>query len=68
MHESASVQQGPVMWTPEDINLLSPGGSPGETLVNTARLVQNRFKTEVCSVYLLEPSARERRSRAHAPQ
>jgi starch phosphorylase len=55
MHESASVQQGPVMWTPEDINLLSPGGSPGETLVNTARLVQNRFKTEVCSVYLLEP-------------
>jgi starch phosphorylase len=43
------------MWTPDDINQLSPGGNPGETLVNIARLVQMRFKTDVCSVYLLEP-------------
>src|SRR5271167_948846 len=35
-------------------NLAAEGGKPAETLMNVVALIAKRFKTEVCSVYLLE--------------
>src|SRR5580704_11194943 len=36
-------------------NLAAEGGKPAETLMNVVALIAKRFKTEVCSAYLLEP-------------
>src|SRR6478672_8968663 len=36
-------------------NLAAEGGKPVETLTNLVALIARRFKTDVCSVYLLEP-------------
>jgi glycogen phosphorylase len=42
--------------TREDIgNLTAEGGKPAETLMNVVDLIAKRFRTEVCSAYLLEP-------------
>src|SRR5258706_8257608 len=42
--------------TREDIgNLTAEGGKPAETLMNVVALIAKRFKTDVCSAYLLEP-------------
>ncbi len=44
------------LWTLEEISqLVSRRGSPSETLANIVELIQQRFATDVCSVYLLEP-------------
>ena len=44
------------LWTPEEINhLVSHNGTPAKTLDNIVQLIQRRFQTDVCSVYLLEP-------------
>jgi starch phosphorylase len=49
-HDSASP------WTAEQLNaLISPTGNASETLSNVVHLIQRRFGTDVCSVYLLEP-------------
>src|ERR1700687_5314331 len=34
---------------------MSESGSASETLTNIVHLIQHRFETDVCSVYLLEP-------------
>src|SRR4051812_6773764 len=39
----------------EVAHLISRRGQPSETLANVVRLVKERFETDVCSVYLLEP-------------
>jgi len=39
----------------EIANLARDGGKPAETLMNVVALIAGRFKTDVCSVYLLEP-------------
>jgi starch phosphorylase len=39
----------------EIANLAREGGKPAETLMNVVALIAGRFKTDVCSVYLLEP-------------
>src|SRR5579863_7996689 len=39
----------------EIANLTKEGGGPAETLMNVVALIAKRFKTEVCSIYLLEP-------------
>jgi starch phosphorylase len=39
----------------EIAHLAKDNGKPAETLTNVAALIANRFKTDVCSVYLLEP-------------
>ena len=45
----------PLLWTLEDISqLVSHSGNPTETLTNIVNLIQQRFATDVCSVYLLE--------------
>ena len=36
-------------------NLAAAGGKPAETLMNVVALIANRFQTDVCSAYLLEP-------------
>src|SRR6185503_14143750 len=51
MHTTPSL-----LWTLEEIGLLvSRSGNPSETLTNIVNLIQQRFATDVCSVYLLEP-------------
>jgi glycogen phosphorylase len=44
-----------VLWTLEEIGrLVSANGNPAETLNNIVHLIQQRFGSDVCSVYLLE--------------
>jgi starch phosphorylase len=51
MHTTPSL-----LWTLEEIgHLVSRSGNPSETLSNIVNLIQQRFDTDVCSVYLLEP-------------
>ena len=51
MHTTPSL-----LWTLEEIGqLVSGSGNPSETLTNIVNLIQQRFVTDVCSVYLLEP-------------
>ena len=51
MHNTPSL-----LWTLEEIGqLVSGSGNPSETLTNIVNLIQQRFVTDVCSVYLLEP-------------
>jgi starch phosphorylase len=45
-----------LLWTLEEIGrLISQSGNASETLTNIVHLIQRRFETDVCSVYLLEP-------------
>src|SRR5258708_10840389 len=49
-------RQSSYVLTLEEIgNLAAEGGKPAETLTNVVALIGKRFKTEVCSAYLLEP-------------
>src|SRR6266852_6398678 len=43
----------------ESSRLVSHSHDPQETLANIVRLIQNRFQTAVCSVYVLEPERQE---------
>ncbi len=44
------------LWTLEEIGrLVSQRGNAAETLSNVVDLIQRRFATDVCSVYLLQP-------------
>src|SRR5712691_4161805 len=52
---SPSSEEESLLWTLEEISrLVSHSGNPAETLANIVRLIQRRFETDVCSVYLLE--------------
>jgi starch phosphorylase len=54
--ESSGTYEGSLLGTLEEISrVVSHSGDPSETLNNIVRLIQERFKTDVCSVYLLEP-------------
>src|SRR3979490_492727 len=44
-----------VLTLEESGNLAAEGGKPAETLMNVVALIGKRFKTDVCSAYLLEP-------------
>jgi len=49
-------EEDALLWTLEDIGrLVSQSGDPSETLNNVVLLIKERFQTDVCSVYLLEP-------------
>jgi starch phosphorylase len=55
MTESPTSHEGSLLLTLEEISrLVSHSGNPAETLSNIVRLIQRRFGTDVCSVYLLE--------------
>src|SRR5256712_1883813 len=52
----ATTQEGSFLRTLEEISrLVSQSGNASETLTNIVHLIQRRFATDVCSVYLLEP-------------
>ena len=54
--ESFTTGDGSALWTLEEISrLISERGNASETLTNVVNLIQRRFETDVCSVYLLEP-------------
>ena len=54
--DSVSSHEGSHLWTLEEIGrLTSHSGNHADTLSNIVLLIQRRFGTEVCSVYLLEP-------------
>jgi starch phosphorylase len=54
--ELVTTHEGSLLWTLEEIGrLVSESGNPSETLNNIVHLIQRRFETDVCSVYLLEP-------------
>ena len=46
---------GHVLTTEEVKHLTEAGGKPADTLMNVVALIAARFKTDVCSAYLLEP-------------
>src|SRR5580692_7430584 len=48
-------QHSDVLTLEEIANLAAEAGKPAETLTNVVALIAKRFKTEVCSAYLLEP-------------
>jgi starch phosphorylase len=54
--QAVTVQEESRLWTLEEIGrLISQSGNASETLTNIVHLIQRRFETDVCSVYLLEP-------------
>ncbi len=56
MGEPPHTYEGSLLLTLEEISrLVSHSGNPTETLTNIVKLIQRRFETDVCSVYLLEP-------------
>jgi starch phosphorylase len=56
MSDSQAIAEGSMLWTLEEIGrLVSHNGRPAKTLDNIVELIQRRFQTDVCSVYLLEP-------------
>ncbi len=44
-----------VLTVDEIAHLAAEGGQPAQTLMNVVALIAKRFRTEVCSAYLLEP-------------
>lgn len=53
--ESNAEYEGSLLWTLEEISrLVSHSGDPSETLNNIVKLIKQTFKTDVCSVYLLD--------------
>ncbi len=56
MSQSLSVNDESYVLTLDEIaDLAAEGGKPAETLTNVVALIAKRFKTDVCSAYLLEP-------------
>jgi len=55
MQTSELIRSSYVLTLEEIGNLAAEGGKPAETLMNVVALIAKRFKTEVCSAYLLEP-------------
>jgi glycogen phosphorylase len=56
MTESTQTREAGHVLTLEEIgNLTAEGGKPAETLMNVVALIATRFRTDVCSAYLLEP-------------
>ncbi len=51
----AGPDAGVVLSREEIANLAAEGGQPAETLMNVVALIAKRFRTDVCSAYLLEP-------------
>jgi phosphotransferase system enzyme I (PtsP) len=60
MTHAAMTHESSLLLTLEEISqLVSHSHDSGETLANIVRLIQRRFHTDVCSVYLLEPQRGE---------
>lgn len=60
MNHPAALDDRSLLLTLEECSqLVAHSHDPHETLTNIVRLIRERFRTAVCSVYLLEPEARE---------
>jgi phosphotransferase system enzyme I (PtsP) len=60
MNQAGTTYESSLLLTLEEISrLVSHSHDPGETLANIVRLIQARFHTAVCSVYVLEPARGE---------
>ena len=60
MTPAGTTYESHLLLTLEEISqLVSHSHDPAETLANIVRLIQGRFHTAVCSVYLLEPERGE---------
>ena len=56
MSQTVDTREATHVLTLEEIgNLAKEVGKPAETLMNVVALIASRFKTDVCSAYLLEP-------------
>ena len=56
MSQPTSALEASYVLTLEEIGALTgEGGKPAETLMNVVALIARRFRTDVCSAYLLEP-------------
>ena len=56
MSQSFDALDANYVLTLEEIsNLTDEGSKPADTLMNVVALIATRFKTDVCSAYLLEP-------------
>jgi len=56
MTQHAAMRDANHVLTLEEITKLAEeGGKPAETLMNVVALIAQRFRTDVCSAYLLEP-------------
>lgn len=55
MSQSAPARQRVILSPEEFAHLAEAGGKPAEVLMNVVALIATRFRTDVCSVYLLEP-------------
>ena len=55
MNPSAVTDPARVLSLDEIGSLAASGGKPAETLMKVVELIANRFQTDVCSAYLLEP-------------
>ncbi|HUX46275.1 MAG TPA: alpha-glucan family phosphorylase [Terracidiphilus sp.] len=56
MSQAGEAGQGSHVLTLEEVkNLTQDGSKPADTLMNVVALIANRFRTDVCSAYLLEP-------------
>src|SRR5207248_5678874 len=58
-HPSPLDERSLLLTLEESSRLVSHSHDPHETLTNIVRLIQQRFQTAVCSVYLLEREKRE---------
>ena len=55
MSEPTGTQEALSLWTLEEIGrVVSESGNPEETLLNVVHLIQRRFDTDVCSLYMLD--------------
>ena len=54
-HTEDAVEASHVLTIEDIANLAQEGDKPAETLMNVVALIARRFRTDVCSVYLLEP-------------
>ncbi len=60
MNQPGATDEGSLLLTLEEISrLVAHSHDPGETLGNIVRLIQGRFHTAVCSVYVLAPERGE---------
>ena len=55
MTQSYEADVNHVLTIEEITNLTHEGGKPADTLMNVVALIATRFRTDVCSAYLLEP-------------
>ncbi|WP_263351536.1 alpha-glucan family phosphorylase [Acidicapsa acidisoli] len=54
-HSYEETDASHVLTLEEITNLTEEGGKPADTLMNVVALIATRFRTDVCSAYLLEP-------------